>query len=315
MAERQGIWWIAEDQPKRSAILASPSGPRTFGELAGQSHRIVHALRSLGIERGDAVAVLLPNDVHIIEWSLACEESGLYFVMLSPHLSAGEIAGVIDTSGASLLVGHMDHGEILRELAGLPGLRAVLSVGATPGVRSVDDFLAPHPTTEPEARSAGGLFRFSSGTTGRPKGIRRALPEGDPSQLADDAAVFGKAFAFEPGGGHLVSAGMHHGGCRTFYAGALNAAQSLVILPKFDPEAVLRAIDEHHISTAYMVPTMFHRLLQLPEEVKARYDVSSLQVVAHSAAPCPRALKERMMDWWGPVIWETYGGMEGAATI
>ena len=315
MAQRLGVWWIAEDDPERTAILASPSGSRSHGELAGQAHRIVHALRSIGLVRGDAVAALLPNDVHIIEWSLACEEAGLYFVMLSPHLSIGEIAGVLDTSEARVVLGHADDGDVLRQLSELPGQRSILSVGETPGVRLVDDFLAPHPTTLPADRSPGALFRFSSGTTGKPKGIRAALGEGDPSRLADQAAIFGKAFAFEPGGRHLVSAGMHHGGCRSFYMGALHAGQSLVILPKFEPEAVLAAIEEHHINTGYMVPTMFHRLMQLPDDVKDRYDVSSLTVIAHSAAPCPRALKQRMMDWWGPVIWETYGGMEGPATI
>jgi long-chain acyl-CoA synthetase len=160
------------------------------------------------------------------------------------------------------------------------------------------------------------MFAFSSGTTGQPKGVRRRLPEGDPSQIASDASVFGRAFAFQPlSGCHLVSAGMHHGGCRTFYVGALHTGQALVILPKFDAEEVLRAVERHRVTTAYMVPTMFHRLLQLPEETRGHYDLSSLEVVAHSAAPCPKGVKQQMMDWWGPVIWETYGGMEGAATI
>jgi long-chain acyl-CoA synthetase len=316
MAQRLGVWWIAEDHPEQPAILEAPSGSRSFAELIGQAHRITHALRALGLERGDTVAVLLPNDVQIVEWSLACEQGGFYFVMLNPHLSAREIAGVLDASGAAVLVGHELHADAMTELGAKPGLRAVLAIGAIAGVMSADEFLAPHPTTPPSARSPGQQFSFSSGTTGQPKGVRRPLPEGDPSKLADQAAIFGKAFAFTPrAGAHLVSAGMHHGGCRTFYMGALNVGQALVILPKFDATAVLRAIGEHRVTTAYMVPTMFHRLLQLPEETKTRHDLSSLEVVAHSAAPCPRVIKQRMMDWWGPVIWETYGGMEGAATI
>ncbi|MEE2662875.1 MAG: AMP-binding protein [Myxococcota bacterium] len=316
MAQRLGVWCIAEDHPEAPAILASPSGSRSFGELVGQAHRIVHALRAAGLRRGDAVAVLLPNDLHIVEWSLACEESGFYFVMLNPHLSAKEIAGVLDASGAAVLVGHELHAAAMSELVGNPGLLAILAIGEIPGVMSVEEFLAPHPTTLPDDRSPGQQFSFSSGTTGRPKGVRRSLPEGDPSQRANEAAIFGRAFGFAPRiGCHLVSAGMHHGGCRTFYIGALNIGQALVILPKFDAESVLRVIQEHRVTTAYMVPTMFHRLLQLPEETRARHDLSSLEVVAHSAAPCPRVIKQRMMDWWGPVIWETYGGMEGAATI
>jgi len=114
---------------------------------------------------------------------------------------------------------------------------------------------------------------------------------------------------------HLVSAGMHHGGCQGFYLGALNVGQALAILGKFDPEKTLAAIERYRVTTAYMVPTQFVRMLRLPDEVKKRYDLSSLQVVVHSAAPCPLEVKKQMMEWWGPVIWETYGGMEGAATI
>jgi long-chain acyl-CoA synthetase len=128
--------------------------------------------------------------------------------------------------------------------------------------------------------------------------------------------VFGHAFQFRPFQGlHLVTAGMHHGGCQGFYLGALNVGQALVIHGKFDAEQTLEAIQRHGVTTAYMVPTQFVRLLRLPPEIRSRYDVSSLQVVVHSAAPCPLEVKKDMLAWWGPVIWETYGGMEGAATI
>ena len=108
---------------------------------------------------------------------------------------------------------------------------------------------------------------------------------------------------------------MHHGGCQGFYRGALNVGQALAIMGRFDAERTLEMISRHRVTTAYMVPTQFVRLLRLPPAVRAAYDVSSLQVVVHSAAPCPLEVKRQMMDWWGPVIWETYGGMEGAATI
>jgi long-chain acyl-CoA synthetase len=128
--------------------------------------------------------------------------------------------------------------------------------------------------------------------------------------------LFARAFQFEPlTGVHLVSAGMHHGGCQSFYQGALNVGQAVAIMARFDAERTLEMISRHRVTTAYMVPTQFVRLLRLPSAVRAAYDVSSLQVVVHSAAPCPVEVKRQMMDWWGPVIWETYGGMEGAATI
>ena len=157
---------------------------------------------------------------------------------------------------------------------------------------------------------------YTSGTTGKPKGIRRPIPVGDVGQIANDSAVFGRAFDFRPfDGPMLVSTGMFHGGSHSYYMGGLHMGHGLVIMARFDPEQTLRLIERHRIRTGYMVPTQFHRLLRLPREVRAKYDVSSLHSIVHSAAPCPRPVKEQMMAWWGPVIWETYGGMEGAATI
>jgi long-chain acyl-CoA synthetase len=173
------------------------------------------------------------------------------------------------------------------------------------------------PTTAPDDRRLGVPIVYSSGTTGQPKAvIRPAMPVIDPSVAADSMKIFGRAFQFQPlTGVHLVSAGMHHGGCQSFFHGALHVGQALAILGKFDPEKTLKAIERYKVTTAYMVPTQFVRLLRLPQEVKDRYDTSSLEVVVHSAAPCPMQVKQQMMEWWGPVIWETYGGMEGAATI
>ena len=168
----------------------------------------------------------------------------------------------------------------------------------------------------PEDRTGGVPISYSSGTTGKPKGVWRDEAPFDPSVAADAMKSFGHAFQFLPYDGvHLVTAGMHHGGCQGFYLGALHVGQAVAIHAKFDAEATLAAIERHRVTTAYMVPTQFVRLLRLPPETRARYDVSSLQVVVHAAAPCPLEIKRQMLEWWGPVIWETYGGMEGAATI
>ena len=314
--QRLGFWWIAEDHPDLPAILASPSGTRSFGELAGQAHRIVHALRDVGLKRGDVVAALLPNDIQLIEWLLACEQSGLYLVMINPRSSSDEINAVLAASEASVLVFPASNAEVLNNITNCKELRALVSVGEVQGITSVDAFLGPHPATMPEDRSPGTFFAFSSGTTGRPKGIKRRLREGDPSELAHEAALTGRAFSLSPlRGSLLMTAGMFHGGSRVFYMAALNTGQAVVIHTRFDAEEMLRAIQEHRITTVYAVPMMFHRLLNLPEATRASYDVSSLEVVVHGAAPCSPSVKHRMMDWWGPVLWETYGGTEGAATI
>jgi long-chain acyl-CoA synthetase len=188
--------------------------------------------------------------------------------------------------------------------------------GAIGGFEQQDDFLAGHPTTKPEDRCLGAPIAYSSGTTGTPKAVVRKMPSVDPAVAADAMKSFGHAFRFLPlEGAHLVSAGMHHGGCQSFYHGALNVGQALVIQGKFEPEEALGLIERHRVTTGYMVPTQFVRFLKLPAEVRERHDVSSLQSIVHAAAPCPLEIKRQMFDWWGPVIWETYGGMEGAATI
>jgi long-chain acyl-CoA synthetase len=188
--------------------------------------------------------------------------------------------------------------------------------GDLAGYERYEDLVAGFGQAEPADRRFGTPIAYSSGTTGKPKAISRSSWGGDPSVIADQMKLFSRAFQFDPlTGVHLVSAGMHHGGCQSFYHGALNVGQAVAIMGRFDAERTLEMISRHRVTTAYMVPTQFVRLLRLPPPVRAAYDVSSLRVVVHSAAPCPVEVKRQMMDWWGPVIWETYGGMEGAATI
>jgi len=316
---RLGLWWIAEDQPDQPAVLESPSGTRTFAELAGGAHQLVHALRSVGVHPGAVVAVMLPNGIEMVECSLACQEAGWYFLPLNTLLTAGEVARILDHSGSSALIAHEQFAAIMTDsvLDDARGTCAVLGVGGdVPGIESLGELRSRFPTTEPTDRATGSIFTYTSGTTGQPKGIRRPLPPGTPDEAAHSSAVFGRAFQFRPlEGCHLVSTAMYHGGAHSFYMGALHVGQALVIMTKFDPEEALRLIERHRVTTAYMVPTQFHRLLRLPDETRRRYDRSSLQVVVHAAAPCPRDVKQQMLDWWGPVIWETYGGMEGPATI
>jgi long-chain acyl-CoA synthetase len=317
--QRLGFWYIAEDHPDQAAVVASPSGVTlTFGELAGRAHRLVHALRAEGIGPGAIFAYALPNDVDMLYWQLAAHEGGYQSIALNPALSGAEIQRIVDHSGASAMVLHGDFADRVDQLSGTGSITLRVSVGGEiPGWTRYEDLTRAQPTSEPTDRRLGVPIVYSSGTTGQPKAvIRPALPKVDPSVAADSVKIFGHAFQFQPlTGVHLVSAGMHHGGCQSFFHGALHVGQALAILGRFDPEQTLQAIERYQVTTAYMVPTQFVRLLRLPQEVKDRYDTSSLQVVVHSAAPCPLEVKRQMMEWWGPVVWETYGGMEGAATI
>ena len=316
--QRLGVWYIAEDHPDQPAIVECPSSVTlTFAELAGRAHQLVHALRAQGLGAGDIVAYALPNDIDIVVWQLATSECGMRSLALNPSLSAGEIRSIVDHSEAAAIVVHAQYSARVDELTDEPSMRVKVSVGGSiDGFVPQQSLLDGHPTTPPADRVLGGPISYSSGTTGKPKGIWRSIPAVDPSMAADGMKTFAHAFRFLPlEGVHLVSAGMHHGGCQSFYLGALNAGQALTIMGKFDAKETLAQIERHQVTTAYMVPTQFVRLLRLPQDVRDTYDHSSLQVVVHSAAPCPLEIKKQMLEWWGPVIWETYGGMEGAATI
>lgn len=314
---RLGVWWIAEDHPDRVAVVHSPGGEvLTFAELAGRAHQLVHGLRSLGVGPGSVVAYALGNGVDILVWQLAAQEGGIRSIALNPALSAGEVRGILDHSGAQLVAIDGGRAAELRELVGASATHRIAVGDPVEGFLDQAEVLAGQPLTPPAERRLGMPVPYSSGTTGAPKAVWRAAPDVDPSVAADAMKTFGRAFRFTPMEGvHLVSAGMHHGGCQSFFHGALNCGQSLAIMERFDAQETLALIERLGVTTAYMVPTQFVRMLRLPDEVRSRYDMSSLEVVVHAAAPCPREVKQQMFDWWGPVIWETYGGMEGAATI
>ena len=316
---RLGFWWLAEEFPNLPAIVEAPSWPPTsFGELAGKAHQLVHALRSRGLVPGDVIAYALPNDADPVLWQLACQEGGYSAISLNPQLSPQEVKAVVDHSGAAGVVIHQGYEDRAADLEGTGSVSLRIVVGGPiEGFTTYESLVEGFPTTPPEDRRLGTPIAYSSGTTGKPKAIIRPKPpEIDPWDFANQAAIFGRAFQFLPFDGvHLVSAGMHHGGCQSYFLGALNVGQGLAIMGKFDAEGALRLIERCGVTTAYMVPTQFVRLLRLPDELRESFDVSSIKVVVHSAAPCPIEVKQAMMDWWGPVIWETYGGMEGAATI
>ena len=317
-SRRLGFWHLAEDHPDALAVAESPDGEFTYAALAALAHQTVHALRSWSVPEGATVAVLAPNGILSIQMTLACQQAGWCLLLVNGYLTATEVVGILEHSGASVLVLHQHHRDILNGKAGerIQQLCDVMGTGDVPGAAPLDTLVAEQPASAPDRRTTGNMMVYSSGTTGAPKGILRPLRGRDPDAALNAMAVFGRAFDFRPfDGPHLVSTAMYHGGSHSYYMGALNVGHALVIMARFDAEGALELIDRHQVRTAYMVATQFYRMLHLPEETRGKYNVSSLHSVVHSAAPCPQAVKRAMFEWWGPVIWETYGGMEGAATI
>jgi long-chain acyl-CoA synthetase len=315
---RLGFWHIAADEPERPALLIPAGESWSFGELLAAANRLAHGFRARGLEPGDGLAALLPNCASYYALHLAAMQSGLYLTPVNSHLSGSEIAYILDNSDSRLLVAHERFATAALSAAREAGLDedARFVVGAAPGFRPFDELHAGQPETRPERRRAGQVMLYTAGTTGRPKGVRRPLPDADPDDVAERSTVFARAFDLRPlDGVNLVVGPLYHAGPSVYSWGSLHVGHLQVVTERFDAEQVLALIERHRVTNSCLVATMFHRLLALPEETKQRYDLSSLRMVAHSAAPTPVEVKRRMMEWWGPVIWETYGGSEGAATI
>ena len=316
-----GFWSVAEADPERIAIVDADDSPTTFGELQRAARALGEGLRSLGLRRGDAVATVLPNVPTVFTVYLAAMESGLYLTPVNSHLAAPEVAHVIADSGARAVVVHGDLAETCRsgtDGAGIDAGRRFAEPEAD-GYRPLRELieLGAGRSDRPEAAGTGALMLYTSGTTGLPKGVRRPLPTGDPDPLLGARArVYCAGFGMPIGPAtHLVCGPLYHAGPSASAFNALHAGSTVVLMGSWTPRRFLELVERHQVASTQMVPTMFHRLLALPEDERARYDVSSLTGVMHTGAPCPVHVKQALMDWLGPVVYETYGGTESVATI
>ncbi|HEX4869014.1 MAG TPA: AMP-binding protein [Acidimicrobiales bacterium] len=307
-------------------VLGSTEVPRA--RLIDDSRRAAAGLASMGIGSGDSVAVLLRNDVPFFTVTLATRTLGAYAVPINWHWRAGEIEHVLLDSGAKVLVVHADLLDEARRVVpdgvevlvaptppaladafGIDPARCVVAEGDMDWDAWVASF---EPWTQARAGAAVSMI-YTSGTTGKPKGVRRAPFTAE--QAGALAEINEQVLGIVPRMRTLIPAPMYHSFGNAYAVGALLVRAHVVLQPRFDPEQLLALIDAHRITRLFMVPTMFVRLLQLPADVRDRYDVSSLEHVVHSAAPCPPEVKRAMIDWWGPIITEFYGSTEsGPAT-
>lgn len=312
---RRGLrlaWW-ARQQPDVPAIVPAsgdPAGTRTFAQLDAGSNRVVRALRRRGLQVGDAVALACRNRAEYAEVADATQRAGFRLTPINWHLTADEAAYIVADCGAMAFVADAAVGAMaVGAAAAAPGCEVRLAVGG-----EIDGF---EPFAEAVAAEEGGLIDdptpgstmfYTSGTTGRPKGVHR------PFDPAADAAPVVNLYGYDETGGdvHLCTGPLYHAAPYVFSLQVpLAFGATVVLVEQWDAAAALRLIEEHGVTHTHMVATMFHRLLSLPEEVRAAADVSSLRHVLHGAAPCPVPVKQALMDWWGPIVWEYYAATEG----
>ncbi|HZJ27319.1 MAG TPA: acyl-CoA synthetase [Acidimicrobiia bacterium] len=315
-----GFWEHATEDPSYLAVVDPDGAEHAAGEMVARSNQLVHGLRGLGLAPGDAIASVLPNGVTPMELLLAATQSGWYITPINYHLTGPEIAYIVDDCEAKAFFCHprfADAGVAAMAELDFPADARFAVGGDIAGFRSIDELRAGQPTDAPEDRRPGLAMHYTSGTTGQPKGVRRELPDGDPDTSAEMNSLFLMLFGIPPKGGnvHLVTSPNYHTAVTSFGANALHAGHTVVFMDRWDAEETLAKIERYGVTHTHMVPTQFHRMLALDDDVRAKYDVSSMRWAVHAAAPCPVDVKHKMLDWWGPVIYEYYAATEGGGTL
>ena len=302
----------AAEAPERLAVICE-HGDRTFPELNARANQLVRALRRRGLEAGDGVALLCANRPEFAEVMTAVLRAGWRATPVNWHLTGDEIAYIVENCGAKGFVADARFAGAVADAARQAPVPVQLAVaGDIDGFESYDGALAAERAVDIDDPAPGTTMLYTSGTTGRPKGVYR--PPGQLPVLVRNALREGRY----DGGRHrhLCTGPLYHAApLSVSLLVPLNAGAGVVIMDGWEPEACLRLVEEHRITHSHMVPTMFHRLLALPADVRARYDVSSLVQIVHGAAPCPVEVKAAVIDWLGPVVVEYYAATEGGGTL
>ena len=311
-----GLWNLARDHPDLLAVVDPIGRETTYRELAAAADRYGRGLQRLGLEVGDVVVAMLPNGIDLVALYFAAMQTGLYIVPINGHLTGAEVAYIVEDSEAKALVAHERFADAaITAAAGLPDT-ARFAVGRIDGFRPLDELAADG--GRPDVRTQGAPMVYTSGTTGKPKGVKRPLTGADPDIVPMAAAGFFAGFRIKPfdDNVHICGSPLYHTAVLNFVGISVQLGHTVVLMDRFDAEEMLRLIERHRVTHSHMVPTQFTRLLALPEDVRAKYDMSSLRTMIHGAAPCPAEVKRAMLDWWGPVVVEYYAATEGGgATI
>ena len=306
---------FAQTTPDKAAVTMADTGwTQTFAELDAAANRLSQVLRAAGLMTGDHVALCLENHPRYLEILWGCEYAGLIYTAASSRLTSDELVYIVNDCGAKAYITSTykaDQAAELRVRAPAVDLWLMLD-GTIDGYDSYEDTLAAAAAEPLPDRLAGADMLYSSGTTGRPKGV---LPKFTPTPLDERgmsvATLMQLLFGMTADKVYLSPAPMYHAAPLRFMMSSLSIGATVVVMPKFEPELFLTYIEQYRATHTQVVPTMFVRLLKLPDGVRAKYDISSLETVIHAAAPCPVDVKRAMIDWWGPVIHEYYAGTEG----
>jgi long-chain acyl-CoA synthetase len=302
----------AKTRPDHAAYIMANSGEKvTYRQLDERSNQGAHLFRSLGLKIGDVIAILMDNHPRYFEIAWAAHRSGLYYTGISSKLTAAEVEYIVADCGAQVLIASPGVGPVVDELPGvLKGVKLYM-VGETHApYESYEAARARFPTTPIADEAPGGAMLYSSGTTGRPKGVKRPLRDGEITDT--DAQTHWARTLYEMNADtiYLSPAPLYHAAPLGWAMNLQLIGGTVILMEKFDSEDTLEFIERYRVTHAQFVPTHFVRMLKLPQEVRYRYDYSSLKLVFHAAAPCPIPVKEQMIAWWGPIICEYYAGTE-----
>jgi long-chain acyl-CoA synthetase len=303
----------AQTQPDRAAYIMAGGGETvTYRQLDERSNQGAQLFRKLGLGVGDVIAIFMENNARYFEIAWAAQRAGLYYTCISSKLTAGEVGYILGDCGARVLITSAAMGELADEVAGLvPGLTLYMVGGARGPYGSFEADREAMPKTPIADEAAGSDMLYSSGTTGRPKGVKPALT-GGPIDAPNPLVMMAMGlFGFTGDSVYISPAPLYHAAPLRWCMSVHKLGGTVIVMERFDPEECLRLIEQYRCDVGQFVPTHFVRMLKLPQAVRERYDVSSMRSAVHAAAPCPVPVKEQMIAWWGPVIHEYYAGTEG----
>jgi acyl-CoA synthetase (AMP-forming)/AMP-acid ligase II len=305
---------FAQATPDKAAYVMATSGDVvTYRELDDEANRLAQYFRRLGLQTGDHVAFCLENHPRFLQIAWGAHYAGLYYTAISSRLTADETEYIVNDCGAQAFITSRYKADVAAAIVSrIPNVRSRLVLdGEIEGYEPYEQVIGAQPASPLPDRIAGKDMLYSSGTTGKPKGVKPSPPS-EPIDAPTSVTALGLLlFGFTDAMVYLSPAPLYHAAPLRFSMSVQQVGGTVIVMERFDPEEALRLIQRHHVTHTQVVPTMFVRMLKLSEEIRARYDVSSLQGAVHAAAPCPIALKEQMIEWWGPIIHEYYAGTEG----